>query len=243
MRGELPVVQHLHVVLGRGRVFRQDIGDLLGVLAKILGHLVYTVFVQQISHLHMGYPGACANPKTQGRAVLSDWNKPGSKSYPSAALRHVLRPSRGVPRAGGAGELPLDAVRAPPGGGAFLDGSGSALRLLPAAGLPGQCAGGPRRRFWGAPGPSGFPLPFAASSRAGAAPPAAGGPFGPSHPAGRPGLHSARRPEAASLAHREAANPTSVRAAMAQELRPTAPPSSALVKGREIQGAFPASAK
>ena len=52
-QGELPVLQHLHMVLGSRRIFRQNVGDLLGVLLEILGHLVHAILVvQQISHLH-----------------------------------------------------------------------------------------------------------------------------------------------------------------------------------------------
>ena len=46
-------IQHLHVIFGRRRVLGQDIGNLLGVLAKILGHLMDSIFVQQISHLQL----------------------------------------------------------------------------------------------------------------------------------------------------------------------------------------------
>ena len=64
-QGQLPVVQGLHVVLGRGRIFGQDVGDLLGVLTEVLGHLVHAILVvQQKSHLHWR---ACTNRKTQRR--------------------------------------------------------------------------------------------------------------------------------------------------------------------------------
>ena len=43
--GQLLVAEHLHVVLGGRSVCGQDLGDVLGLLAKVLGYLVYTIFI------------------------------------------------------------------------------------------------------------------------------------------------------------------------------------------------------
>ena len=50
--GQLPVVQNLHVVLGRRGVFGQDLADGLGGQAEILCHLMDSVFFnRQSKHL------------------------------------------------------------------------------------------------------------------------------------------------------------------------------------------------
>ena len=47
--GELVLLQGLHGILGGGGVLGEDVGDLLGGAAKVLGHVTDTVFdVQQI---------------------------------------------------------------------------------------------------------------------------------------------------------------------------------------------------
>ena len=43
--GQLLIAQHLHVVLGRGAVFGQDLGDRLGGDAEVLGDLMHAVFI------------------------------------------------------------------------------------------------------------------------------------------------------------------------------------------------------
>ncbi len=43
--GQLLVAEHLHVVLRGRSVCGQDLGDVLGLLAKVLGYLVYTIFI------------------------------------------------------------------------------------------------------------------------------------------------------------------------------------------------------
>ncbi|MPL99462.1 hypothetical protein SDC9_45680 [bioreactor metagenome] len=52
--GELSVLQHLHVVFGRSRIGGEDIGNLLGASAEILGHFMNTIFDKtQMSHLRL----------------------------------------------------------------------------------------------------------------------------------------------------------------------------------------------
>ncbi len=43
--GQLFVAEHLHVVLGGRSVCGEDLGDVLGLLPKVLGYLVYTIFI------------------------------------------------------------------------------------------------------------------------------------------------------------------------------------------------------
>ena len=67
--GQLLLLQNLHMVLGGLGVFGQDISHVVGLHAKVLGHLVYTVFIQQMCHLHKARAvDACTNRKTQAHA-------------------------------------------------------------------------------------------------------------------------------------------------------------------------------
>ena len=48
---ELPILQHLHVILGRFGVLGQDLRDLLGGDPEILGHLMHSVFVDDTTQI------------------------------------------------------------------------------------------------------------------------------------------------------------------------------------------------
>ena len=48
---QLSVLQHLHVVFGGLRILRQNLRDLLGGQAEVLGHLMHSVFVPYITQI------------------------------------------------------------------------------------------------------------------------------------------------------------------------------------------------
>ena len=50
-QGQFPVAEDLHVVLGSLSVLGQDLRDLLGGDAKILGHLMHSVFVNYATQI------------------------------------------------------------------------------------------------------------------------------------------------------------------------------------------------